>query len=180
MPKADQLDRSKLTALVHYICAACEDPSVLGGTKLNKVLWYADMNAFIERGHSITGETYVKQQFGPVAQHLLPAVKTLEDQDAIAVRQAPHYAYTKWEYVSLKQPDISMFKPEEISLVDDMIQIICHKNTAKSISRQTHDVIWELAEIGEEIPYYAVFASELGEFTKDDMEWAKREVTKMQ
>lgn len=174
MPNDEQLNRAKLTSLVHYICASCEDPSILGATKLNKVLWYADVNAFIELGHSITGETYVKQQFGPVAQHLLPAVRELEDRQAIVVRQAPHFAYTKWEYIALTQPDISMFKPEEISLVDNMIHIICHGNTAQSFSAQTHDAIWELADIGEEIPYYAVLASEVGEFTKDDMEWAKR------
>jgi hypothetical protein len=176
-PQAHALDWNKLTTLVHYICASCEDPSILGGTKLNKVLWYADVNAFIEFGHPITGETYIKQQFGPVAEHLLPVVKELERKEAIVVRQAPHFAYTKWEYISLKSPDISMFKPDEISLVDNMINIVCHGNTAKSISAQTHDVIWELAEIGEKIPYYAVLASELGEFTKQDMEWAKRAIS---
>ena len=34
--------------------------------------------------------------------------------------------------------------------------IICSRYTAKSISEKTHDIIWKLADIGEEIPYYAV------------------------
>lgn len=173
------LDWNRLTALIHYICASCEDPSVLGKTKLNKILWYADVNAYLEFGQPITGETYVKQQFGPVAEHLLQAIKELEDRGAIVTRQAPHFTYTKWEYIALRPPEVSemaAFKPHEISLIDNMIDIICHGNTAKSISQQTHDRIWELAEIGETIPYYAVLASELGEFTKEDMDWAKQQI----
>ena len=36
------MDQEKFDALVHYICARCEDPTSLGATKLNKIMWYSD------------------------------------------------------------------------------------------------------------------------------------------
>ena len=74
-PPQQSLDQRKLKALIHYICYQCHDPSVLGATNLNKILWYSDVIAFARAGASITGETYVKQQFGPVPRHILGILK---------------------------------------------------------------------------------------------------------
>lgn len=177
-PPQQSLDQRKLKALIHYICYQCHDPSVLGATKLNKILWYSDVIAFARAGASITGETYVKQQFGPVPRHILGIIEDLEAEEALVVREVEFYAKSKKEYVALKKPDISMFTAEEISLVDSVIDVVCHKHTATSISMASHDVIWKLAEIGEEIPVYAALASELGEVTEDDVKWAKKVLSK--
>jgi hypothetical protein len=63
-------------------------------------------------------------------------------------------------------------------MIDDILEIICTEHTAQSISDTTHDKIWELAEIGEEIPYYTIFASKLGEINEDDIKWAKNVLLK--
>ena len=60
-----EVQESKLACLIHYIVWKCSDPTLLGATKLNKVLWYADAFAYMERGTPITGVTYVKRPFGP-------------------------------------------------------------------------------------------------------------------
>lgn len=171
-------DHDRLKALVQYICYQCHDPSVLGAIKLNKILWYSDVIAFARSGDSITGETYVKQQFGPVPRHILGVIEDLEAEEALVMREVEFYGKQKKEYVALKKPDISMFTADEISLVDSVIDVVCHKHTASSISMASHDAIWKLAEIGEEIPLYAALASELGEVTEDDVKWAKRVLSK--
>ena len=172
-------DLKKLKALVHYICSKCPDRSLLGATKLNKILWYADAISLETRGESITRETYVKRQFGPVPKHILQVIDKLEDEDAIAVKSTPFHNYEKKEFVSLKKPDISMFSPDEISLIDDVIREICFNHTATSISLASHDRIWELAEIGDELPLETIFASELDEVTEADVRWAKRALSKI-
>jgi hypothetical protein len=172
--RQSQPDLEKLGNLTHYICYQCHDPSVLGATKLNKVLWYSDLLAFLKLGHSITGERYIKRQFGPVPEHILGVVEELESKDALVVRDVEFFGKQKTEYVALTEPDISMFKPEEISIVDSIIDVVCHKHTATSISMASHDVIWKLAEIGEEIPMSAVLVSELGEVIEDDIKWAQK------
>jgi hypothetical protein len=44
------------------------------------------------------------------------------------------------------------------------------------ISDKTHDIIWQLAELGEEIPQPAMLASRLGEVTEDDVAWARETI----
>lgn len=172
------LDMRKLSALVHYICSKCPDKNLLGATKLNKILWYSDAIALQMWGAPITGEVYVKRQFGPVPKHILGVIEQLEREGAIAVTNTPYHNYAKREYVSLKVPKISIFTPQEISLVDDVINEICYNHTATSISLASHDRIWELAEIGEDLPLETVFASELDEVTEEDVKWAKRALSK--
>ncbi len=169
----------KLEALAHYICHKCQDPTVLGSTKLNKILWYSDVIALQVRGEAITGETYVKQQFGPVPRHILEALKRLEKRKDIVVRPNEFHGYTKKDLIAITAPDISMFKPEEISIVDDVLREVCFNHTAASISLATHDDIWKLAEIGEEIPLETAFVSELAEITEGDVRWAKRKLSKI-
>jgi hypothetical protein len=60
-----------------------------------------------------------------------------------------------------------MFKPQEISIVDDVLREVCFNHTAASISLASHDDIWKLAEIGEEIPLETAIVSELAEITED-------------
>lgn len=170
------LDIQRLTALIHYICYKSHDPSVLGATKLNKILWYSDLLSYMKHGESITGESYVKQQYGPVPKHILPVIEELEARRAIVSRDIEFFGRAKREYIALKEPDISGFNANEISIVDEVFDVICHKHTAQSISEASHDVIWKLAEIGEEIPFYAAFASKLGEVTADDVKWAQEAV----
>ena len=171
---AENQDQTKLTRLAHYICFQCHDPSVLGATKLNKILWYADLIAYLKTGKQITGETYIKQQFGPLPKHILGVIEDLQERKDLVTREVPFFGKQKREYIALTEPDISMFTPEEISIVDSVMDVVCHKHTAASISLASHDVIWKLAEIGEEIPMYAALASELGEVTEKDIRWAQK------
>lgn len=162
-------DRDKLKELVHYIIARCEDPNILGSIKLNKVLWVSDLSAYVRWGQPITGEHYIKQQFGPVAS-TVGIFRELQAEGKIVVREREVFGNTKTDYIALIQPESisKRFTADEISLVDQAIEFVCLKHTAMGISDKTHDVIWELAEIGEEIPYEAMWASRLDAVPKDE------------
>jgi uncharacterized phage-associated protein len=172
-------DRPKLKALVHYICHRAPNPRDLGTTKLNKILYYADTGAYLLLGHPITGERYIKQQYGPVSQHLLSIIEELEQERLIAVGDATGYSiykgeYTPRRYFSRTRPDISAFTADEISIVDEVLEDICLNYTARSISDLSHDLVWQTAEIGEEIPYYTALLRYLGEVTSEDLAWARQ------
>jgi hypothetical protein len=166
-------NREKLKALVHYVIAKCDNPRILGSIKLNKVLWVSDLWAYVSWGHPITGEHYVKQQFGPVAS-IVGILRELQAENKIVVRETVRYGRNKTDYIALERPkNISaMFTADEISLVDEAYDYVCRKHTAMQISDKTHDIIWQLAEIGEEIPYEAMWASRLDPVTKEDVELA--------
>lgn len=170
------LNWAKFKAVIHYICEKADDPSVLGSVKLNKVLWYSDVIHYMVTGDPITGETYIKRQFGPVPRHVLPAIDQLVQEGKIARGKANHYGLVKHEYIAIAECDKDVLSTQEIKFIDEAFQHVCLNHTAKSVSEETHDVIWKLAEMGEEMPYNTVFAAYSGEVNEDDMAWAKEKL----
>ena len=167
-------NRDKLKLLVHYIIARCEDPNILGSIKLNKALWVSDLWAYVKWDQPITGEHYVKQQFGPVAS-IVGILQELQAEGKIVVRQRDMFGNTKTDYIALVSPEniSQQFTADQMSLIHDAIEFVCLGHTAMGISGKTHDLIWQLAEIGEEIPYEAMWACRLDGVTKDDVKWAQ-------
>ncbi len=163
-------DREKLKALVHYICYKAD--SSLGATKLNKSLWYADVWSYVLDGEPITGESYVKQQYGPVPRHILEILHELAETKQIAIRDTEYYGYPKKDFVPLKKPNLSLFSPAQISLIDEVVNIVCHNHTAKSISELTHDETWSRANLDEEIPLHTVFVKSAGKASPAAINWA--------
>lgn len=162
----------KFKRLVHYACALCDDTSKLGATKLNKVLWYSDTFAYRLTGKSISGETYLKRQYGPVPARILRALRELEGEGILHVRESAYFGKPKREYVVLKPANPSVFSEEEREIVRQVVDIVCNEHTAASISDLSHDEIWDAAEIGEEIPLYTVLAANAAPVTKADEAWA--------
>ncbi|HEX9660433.1 MAG TPA: hypothetical protein VGA18_09030, partial [Rhodothermales bacterium] len=63
---------------MHYVCYKAPNPKKLGATKLNKILFFSEMQSFLLSGNAIAGEKYVKRQFGPTSFHLLSTLDTLQ------------------------------------------------------------------------------------------------------
>lgn len=171
-----QVDWEKFKALVHYICEKAEDPSVLGAVKLNKVLWYADTIGYLRSGMPITGETYVKRQHGPVPKHIFTAIDELVAEKKVLRGKVDYFGFMKNEFISIQEPDRTKFSVDEIEIVNDAFVHVCHNHTAKSISEETHGVIWQMAKMGETIPYQSVFASSVGEVDETDISWAQEKL----
>ena len=169
-------DRNKLKTLVHYVIWKNRNPATLGAIKLNKVPWLVDLLSYVHSGEPVTGEHYRKGQFGPIAMSMVGIVNELQNERKIAVRQTEAYGNLKVDYFALSRPDISMFTADEIYLIDECNDFVCRRHTAMGISHKSHDIIWQLAELGEEIPYEASLASVLGEVTEDDVVWAREAV----
>lgn len=169
----------KFDDLVHYVIWKCPDATTLGATKLNKILWFADAIHYLQTGHPITAMRYVKQQHGPVPQGLMNTRARLEKDRAIAIAEGEFYGYPQTRFMALRRPNISGFTPDEISLIDDVIETIRDGHTATSISALTHDRVWEAADIGEEMPFQAIYPARDAELTEEDMEWATEQCEKL-
>ena len=165
----------KFEALTHLIVHECRDnPTRLGSTRLNKALWFADMVAYKQTGKSITGDKYVKRQHGPVPKHILKTVDKLKAKGVMTVTE-PQYAYEPRQYISLSEPDVSALSDEERRMAKAAVDIMCQW-TATAISDDTHDIVWEAAMLGEEIPIEASLAANRGEVTKDVIKWANASI----
>ena len=161
----------KFKALVHFIVHECiEHPSRLGAIRLNKALWFADVTAYMANGASISGETYVKRERGPVPAHIIQTLHALKDENKIIIRE-PEFAYDTRKYLSIGKPDVSCLSEDERELAKHSLQMVCGYS-ANDISEMTHDSVWSAAAEGEQIPLYATLASFPGEITETAREWA--------
>lgn len=161
---------NKFKDMIHYICWKCGDPSKLGAVKLNKVAWFSDVISFLEIGEPITNARYTKQKYGPVPKAILPILRELQAEERLRIEDVPFYGKTKKQYISLTEPNAGAFTEEQRAIIDMVVDAVCDGHTAGSISELTHDDIWKLAAVGEEIPLHAILASEFAEVTDKDVE----------
>jgi antitoxin SocA-like protein len=166
------MTNDRLTPTTHYVIAR-SPPDKLGAVKLNKVLWYADLTAYRRTGRTITGsETYIKRQYGPVPDGIIPTISRLENEQKIFVRTIETPAGPRREFLWLKQPDVKSFSSDEIDVLNEVMDWICNDESAKSISEKTHDILWEETEIGGRMSVKAG-AIVPAEITPEAIAWAE-------
>lgn len=161
----------KFKALVHHVIHECaSSPDQLGAIRLNKVLWFADVTAYKMDGRAITGEKYVKRQFGPAPSRVLRALDDLVREGAVLILD-PEVEYAPRKFYALTAPASGKLSNREKLITSAVLDDVLGR-TASEISEMSHDDVWQAAEIGEEIPMYATLASTPGEITEDVVEWA--------
>lgn len=169
----------KFKALAHFIVHECrDDPARLGAIRLNKALWKADVAAFKATGRAITGDRYVKRGMGPVPKHILATVRDLAAEGSIAV-QEPEFQYDTRRFVALTAPVHDTLTDDERNFAQAALASVCGMS-ANAASEETHDIIWEAAAEGEEIPIEATLASKAGEITADVLTWAESSIASRQ
>ena len=166
----------RLMEAVYYICnKASSHPEKLDQIKLNKVLWYADASAYLRHGESITGEAYIKKPFGPVARRNRIVVEGLEQRGVLRRgRAASGSGHWNTHFDMTGEFEITLMSQEDRETIDRVYHLIVEGGvTSMDISERTHGEIWQLAENGEELPLFTVFAEKLGEVTENHMERAR-------
>jgi hypothetical protein len=149
----------RLGELMLYVAKKSQFDPNFGGTKLNKILFYADFVAYGRSGKPVTGTEYIKQEFGPTPKRLVPVRKQLEAKKEAAVQRVDFLGMEQQRLVALRDPDLSLFSGEEIALVDQVIEYLRGKS-AKEVSALSHNRAWRVAKMGESIPYEAAFISD--------------------
>lgn len=166
------MTNNRLATLAHYVIWRC-DPADLGATKLNKVLWFADLESYRLTGRTITGaKSYQKRQYGPVPKGIMETLESLKSSAKISTSSENYFGFAKTMFMSLERPDISQLSAEEVAIVDMIAEAICRDHTAKSILDISHDALWEEIPLGGELPIGAAAMSP-GEITPEDVEWAE-------
>lgn len=169
----EHFDRDKFKALVLYVIWRTGEVRDFGATKLNKVLWFSDARAFEALGRSVTGETYVRQKFGPVPRHIVPILRELQEEGLVQSWSEPYFEFEVSRYRAHQPADISLFSADELGLIDWWIKHVAEEHTAASISEASHDYAWKIAALGEELPFHAFLASRVRQPRDEELEWAK-------
>jgi Protein of unknown function (DUF4065) len=143
---------------MHFVISSTQ-PEELGKTKLAKVLFFSDLEAFRRRGRPMTEARYVKKPHGPMPVALYDGIRSLECAGKIAQRSHALAGYTQHQFWAKEEPDLSELTGEDVAILSDYTRFICENHTATSISDLTHNAAWKLATDGEEIPFAAFIAA---------------------
>ena len=150
-------NNDKFKELILYIADKSSGDKPFGATKLNKLLFYADFLAYLQFGTGMTNQRYQKLENGPAPRALIPITGKMESRGEIAYRDENYYGKSKKRLVPLRDPDLSEFSDDEIELVNRIVAEFLGKNAA-AMSGFSHEFIgWQLAKIGEDIPYEVAF-----------------------
>ena len=115
-----EYNEEKFKELILYIAQECQSHPVFGATKLNKLLFFADIIAYENLGESITGAEYVALEFGPAPRRMLSIREEMLLDGDIVIEQSGAQSRT----VSLRPPDLERFSPEERGIVDRLIGLL--------------------------------------------------------
>lgn len=160
----------KFKQLFVYILQKCGSKANVGETVLYKLLYFCDFDFFEIYEKNLTGMKYKRLQYGPVPDQSLfnPIVNKLKDDGVIEkVTRAYAGGTIQTKYVNFIEADISVFSPQEIEVVNKVINRLSDMS-ARQIEDHVHqDYPWKSHEDGEEITYVSVF-NRSGEFAQRD------------
>jgi hypothetical protein len=170
-------DRERFKKLVHYVIWAAGKYDGFGATKLYKVLWFAEARAFVLRGKPLAGAEYIREKDGPVPKLGKVIRDELEREGKIrqwkeAAGDLPH-----WRFKALSAPDVTFPSKEDKQDLDWWIEHIALDQMAASIEE---DRCWQMAEIGEVLPFIAFMATRIrAELSPEERRWAKERARKL-
>ena len=160
-PQVFEEKEDKLRHLILYIAQKCAGHMNFGTTKLNKILYFSDFLAYARSGEPITGCEYQRLDHGPAPRSMKPVIEEMKDESQLTIQTLPSFpteGYTTNRPVNLILADLDKhFIPSEISIVDEVINLVKDWSAAK-LSDVSHDWGgWKFARKGETIPYESVF-----------------------
>jgi hypothetical protein len=147
-------DLSKFKELIVYITDKCKDKNSFASTVLNKLLFYSDFYYYATYGKSISGEPYIKEDFGPIPINIYEARTQLVKEHILEVINAEYYDYRQNKPIVRGEYKTKLLTDKEKEFVDKIIEKYGSLN-ATEISYQSHqETPYIYARLGEEIPYF--------------------------
>ena len=144
---ASEIERA--AGAVHYVIANSA-PGKLGHIKLNKILWYADLDYFRKHGRSITGlQHYLRAPHGPWSRTIVRAVRWLVRQGLVIERSVGAAAELRREFVSLKPPDMTALTVQQTNILQRMMQVVLPLTARELLNMTNADPLWQETELNE-------------------------------
>lgn len=135
------LDKNKYKNLILYLLERANDAN-LGKKKLFKLLYFIDFDYYERHGKSITGETYVVHQYGPVpmrGEALLSEMATREIVKKIKVSPP----YVQHRFIPQVKADLTLFNAEELKHIEGVIERFTDCNGAEIETKAKSDIPYQ-------------------------------------
>ena len=144
-------------------------------------LFYADFEAYRKLGQSISGQEYIKRDYGPCPKQFVPVTNQMNDEglSAWAVKAYPDDPTKKLKKLTVLQDgaiDTRVFTGPELEIIDSMIDYLWPMN-ATEVSDLSHSFAgWQAAGFTEAIPYNTVFVGQPRPLSAEEIDWAQEVV----
>lgn len=149
------MSQERLREAVLFLAELSREDEPFGKTKLNKLLWFADVEAYKRLGHSITGEEYQKLAAGPAPRSMVPVLRDMERWGDVALRSEAVIKHRRERLIGKRQAQTALFSEQELRILRETVRRFWGK-TAREISHLSHQLIaWKAASFGETIPLEA-------------------------
>jgi uncharacterized protein YwgA len=171
-------DRERFQEAILHVCSLMQNVREISETKLHKILYYADREAYVAFGQPITGESYIRHKYGPYSEHLKDTLDSLDAKDDLLIREYKNEGVelspkTQKCPQSFRRADEDRFSEKELQILTRVAREVFAQDT-ETVSRESHDIAWRSVEQFEEIPYDTSY---LAVTEPDDSEevhqWAK-------
>lgn len=122
----------------------------MGGTcdihRCNKILYFADNEHLSKYGRSITGDAYVRMDFGPVPTCIYDLFKAVRGDSYFAaqvddVRRNCFHFVNKKDIAALTSPDMSYLSESDVEMLDKYI-VQLKDMDFNSVTEASHGYAW--------------------------------------
>lgn len=162
---------TKLGEMILYIASKSQDDKAFGATKLNKILFTIDFNAFGAFGQSVSGATYIHRSRGPVPKELVPARRQLIETKRAVLQKRLYFGYQQDALIALEPANLSLFSDVEVGFMNDWIDNLKDFNGTE-LSNWTHRLRpWLDTDEGEIIPLFTVYGLLDLPASKEALKW---------
>lgn len=135
----------------------------LGSTKLNKLMYYLDFVSFRDTQSSVTGDSYIHLEYGPVPKAINNMLVMLKEGNKVAAKDMPYKDGHKREFKATTEPDLTVFSAYEQRLLEAICQEFQLWDTPKIVDQTHLESPWLYSEPLEAVDYG--YASDIDLFT---------------
>jgi len=160
MPRPD--GRYKLKQLILYVASKMREADYFGVTKLNKVLYRANISSYQEIGRKLTEFKFQKNTRGPTLRAFVPITQEMESDGLLGWDSRPRGPVNERRPLARVEPDMSVVPAEELVYVDREISR-AWSLTGKQMSAEEHvTAAWYALRTGETIAPELSFVEDPG------------------
>lgn len=144
---------AKFDELLVYVAErSAEDDPNYGDLKLNKLLYFADVEAYRRRGQSITGTRYQHLEHGPASVSLPRARESLIEAGVLSKGRKRVYDFFRTITRAERPARREVFEPGELELVDEVLARYADLNGKQMADLSHQEPGWKMTDEGDEIP----------------------------
>lgn len=127
-----QMGPAKLRDVLLYVLGKIGAKPNVGEAVLYKLLYLVDFDFYEKCGQSITGLTYVWNDYGPTpTRSFVDVVKQMEADGELEIVSTKHFNNTQKKYLPSAQPELIELSAKELLHIDETLARLSDKTNAE-------------------------------------------------